>query len=79
MTFQAKKTGIYMVCAMLPATMLHFARAPTCSALQLSLLILNRQSSRTQHTGAPALQNEFGDCTVVASKISSKYLANYCY
>jgi len=74
--FQAKKTGIYMVCAMLPATVLHFARAPKCPASQLSLLMFNRKSSRTQHISAPALQNEFGNCTMVASKFFLKYLVN---
>lgn len=77
-TFQAKKTGIYMVRAMLPATVVHFARAPVWPASQLSPLMFNWQSSRTWYIRAPALQNEFGNWTVVGSKIFSKYLANYC-
>lgn len=74
--FQAKRTG-NMVCTMLLAAVLHFAQAPMCSVSQLSLLVFNRKSSRTPHRSAPVLQNEFGNCPVAASKIFSKYLANY--
>lgn len=76
-TFQAKRTGNYMVYTMLLAAVLHFAQAPMCSASQLSLLVSNRKSSRTLHRSAPVLQNEFGNCTVAVSKNFSKYLDNY--
>lgn len=75
-TFQEKKAGIYMVCVMLPATVLCFARAPACPASQLSLLTFNRKSSRT---GTLVLQHckiNLETALGLLSNVFSKYLAN---
>lgn len=75
-TFQEKKAGIYMVCVMLPATVLCFARAPACPASQLSLLMFNRKSSRT---GTLVLQHckiNLDTALGLLSNVFSKYLAN---
>lgn len=65
-----------MACALLLAVIMHFARAPLCSASQLYLLMFNRKAAG-HRTNAPVLQNKFGNCTVAVSKVFSKYLANY--